>query len=143
METFCPSCCDKPGQFIRGRYLFRADVRTMDDHQIVQDKSIPVLFCPTCGRKLPEVNQSVPEFDSTCRPKGFAVKAYEVYEQFPERLGSGSTQRQLMVTQNFQEALAFLKNNSNATDLCRYLKDPISGKLITQHYNPYTKLWED
>ena len=143
METFCPSCCDRQGQFIRGRYLFRADVRTMDNHQIVQDKSIPVLFCPTCGRKLPEVNKSVPEFDPASRPKGFAIKAYEVYEQIPERLGSGSVQCQLKVTQDFQEALAYLKNNSNATDLCRYLQDTTTGRLITQHYNPYTELWED
>lgn len=54
----CPYCHDQTRKLTRAKYLFRADVRLMsDDTGVVTDKSIPVHFCPACGKKLPDTNQ--------------------------------------------------------------------------------------
>lgn len=54
----CPYCHDQQRKLTRARYLFRADVRILqEDSDITTDKAIPVIFCPACGKRLPERNQ--------------------------------------------------------------------------------------
>lgn len=149
-KTQCPACCHAETKELRARYLFRADVRTVNPQGVVEDIAIPVLFCPACGRALPETNIPMPDQNPEDVPDNFELMLYEIssvnYDYDPIQGQTGKIQS-ISYAANFREAYAAFRMSKDGASLIRYMTDKRTTSsdktIISQKFNPKTMTWDD
>lgn len=137
----CPYCNSPDGP--RSRFLFRADVRVATDNGSSEDRTIPVRFCPACGKNL-DAKSSAPKKATDKIPNGFQLITYAVCTVVPqfENMTPPYPEPRL-VTKDFAEARKESKRFPKMTKLVRYLYDIETGECVSQCYEYEEKDWSD